>query len=57
MKGIYQLVFTEEGNRTEVTVITPYSSTALASSVNNNAWAAAVDALTDALLQAGEEVK
>lgn len=57
MKGIYQLVFTEAGNRTEVTVITPFSTTALASSTNDSAWAAAVDAITDALLVAGEEVK
>lgn len=57
MKGIYQLVFSEENGRTEVTVMSLFSQRPIASSTNDSAWSAAVDALTDALLVAGEEVK
>lgn len=57
MKGIYSLLFSEENGRTEVTVMTPFSTKVIASSTNASAWAAAVDALTDALLVAGEEVQ
>jgi hypothetical protein len=57
VKGLYSLVFSEENGRTEVTVLSVLSGRTVASATNDSAWSAAVDALTDALLLAGEEVK
>lgn len=57
MKGIYNIIFSEENGKTEVTVVSLFSPKPIASSVNASPWAAAVDALTDALLVEGVEVK
>lgn len=57
MKGLLNVFFNEENGRTEVTVVSFDTGRPIASATNVSAWAAAVDALTDALLVNGEEVK